>query len=978
MATTSRNLTLAKSALIYSGTASHVNPAVGVEYPMCDEGATGPVPKMLWGFSGWPSSLKHNKLYSAALVFPQKFESDRYFSNFIYSLASAFNASTVTAYDAPANAGSAIYSGFFGPDVWIDQSVQLEAIRYAINYGIGIGGSQSISSSGSQWWTKIRLSGGGQPYLAVSYDDSVKVASKVQLVSGPTGSDISTLAAQYFSWKYVKNSSDSCVNETWAQTSAKIWWKAPDESSWHAINISGSALNYTVPAETFPSGKTIEYYIQGTDEDGTTSYTGTSSFSTSGANLSLTNYPSGSGIYTGTAISFTWDILEGNNSLTQASAVLYWKKQSDSGYTSISVTGNVKRITVPANTFPTGNTVQWYVAATDKAGVVFTSAVKSFTTSAPTVRAVTYPSGNGINFGSVLPFTWDLTNSSGSYSQASATLYWRASTSDPWTSISASGGTKGVNVPAYTFPSNKTIYWYVSATDTGGTTSQTSQLSFKTASPVITPQGSPTSGYADPRQAITFRWYFTDGTNSYDQQSAKLRWRVAGASAWNEISASGTTQSVTVAANTFPTMSVIEWMLTGTDRGGTSSQTSVYSFSTTASTAYAVCQSPVGKAEDGSKNIVFVWSVRNADGSTPSRTIVKWKKSTEASTQWRTVLDTTADVYTLTIPAGTFTAGGIDWQVVAYNRDGVAGPASLASFVCMVAPSAPSGLMATSVPRTTVSWQSAGQEAYEIQIDGKTVQAAFGPDITSWRKEEPLEDGVHTVRVRIQGAYGLWSSWAEATVSIGNVPDGAVTLAGKFRVDGALRWTCTGAGSPETVAVYRDGKWIGTATGKTAFTDRFVLGEHVYRVEYWYANGYYTRSNDLTGNMRSDVLRIAPLSGGDWMALRYSENSDRRLKYSWNQQNAMHVVTGSRFPVLETAPYENLGTTYDCAFTEAACVKKFEQFRGQIVILKSKGGNVLIGGMTATEKTVGSFFTAFSFAIKQCYWEDFIHDDAND
>ena len=518
----------------------------------------------------------------------------------------------------------------------------------------------------------------------------------------------------------------------------------------------------------------------------------------------------------------------------------------------------------------------------------------------------------------------------------------------------------------------------MSATDTGGTTSQTSQLSFKTASPVITPQDSPTSGYADPRQAITFRWYFTDGTNSYDQQSAKLRWRVAGASAWNEISASGTTQSVTVAANTFPTMSVIEWMLAGTDRGGTSSQTSVYSFSTTASTAYAVCQSPVGKAEDGSKNIVFAWSVRNADGSTPSRTIVKWKKSTETSTQWRTVLDTTADVYTLTIPAGTFTAGGIDWQVVAYNRDGVAGPASLASFVCMVAPSAPSGLMATSVPRTTVSWQSAGQEAYEIQIDGKTVQAAFGPDITSWRKEEPLEDGVHTVRVRIQGAYGLWSNWAEATVSIGNVPDGSVTLAGKFRVDGALRWTYTGAGSPETVAVYRDGKWIGTATGKTAFTDRFVLGEHVYRVEYWYANGYYTRSNDLTGNMCSDVLRIAPLSGGDWMALRYSEKSDRRLKYSWNQQTAMHVVTGSRFPVLETAPYENLGTTYDCAFTEAACVKRFERLRGQIVILKSKGGNVLIGGMTATEKTVGSFFTAFSFAIRQCYWEDFIHDDAND
>ena len=119
-----------------------------------------------------------------------------------------------------------------------------------------------------------------------------------------------------------------------------------------------------------------------------------------------------------------------------------------------------------------------------------------------------------------------------------------------------------ITVPKNTFPGNgSTIYWYLEGTDTGGYTSQTSVTSFKTVTSQITAQDSPTSGYRDPRYAITFSWYFATPKSTYDQASAALHWRVSGASSWNDVAASGSTQSVTIAANTFPLASTIEWYL---------------------------------------------------------------------------------------------------------------------------------------------------------------------------------------------------------------------------------------------------------------------------------------------------------------------------------------------------------------------------------------------------------------------------------
>lgn len=796
------------------------------------------------------------------------------------------------------------------------------------------------------------------------------ISSQITPDSYPSGNNVDNRVAYSFTWHFASSAGN------FSQGSARLYWRKSGASTWNQRNASGSTQSLSVPAYTFPADSTIEWYLYGTDVSGTVSNSATASFKTLAYSLAMTNYPSGSNVDPRSAITFTWTISNTQGAATQSSAIFYWRKQGASSWNQINVSGNAKSVTVPGNTFPSGASVQWYLKATASDGTELTGSTMSFTTVTPKLTMVTYPSGNAVDFGVPQSWTWTITSTAGDHTQQSATLYWRKSTSDPWTEVSVSGSTKSVTVPANTFPSTSPIQWYLSATDIGGTVMTSSTSTFTTVSPQITPQDCPTSGYADPRNAITFSWYFSTGSSSYGQQSATLHWRVQGASTWNNVNASGSTQHVTIAANTFPLLSVIEWYLSGTDIGGTSSETEVYSFSTSASPANAICKDPVGKAEDGSKPITLKWIVQNADGSAATRTIVQWKLPSESQSQWHGILDTTEAVTETTVAANTFPAGPIEWRVTAYNRDNVAGPTSQASFVCIAAPEAPTGLTATAVPMTEIHWQSEDQEAYEIKIDGAVAAYGFGSGVYSYSVKEPLADGVHTITVRVQGTYGLWSDETETTVLIENVPVGTITAGGRFETDAVIYWEYDGGSVPVTIAVYRDGKWIGTANGQEEFKDRFVLGEHDYIIEYRFASGNYTRSDAVTGNLSCEGLKIAAFDGGEWLDLKLTENDNRVFGFNWNRTSAVQHITASKYPILELSPYEDLTGSFECAF-QYGDGKEFEKLYGKTVILKSRPDAVLIGAITNMDKRIGPFYVAYGFKVEQIQWEDFVSYDAN-
>ena len=492
----------------------------------------------------------------------------------------------------------------------------------------------------------------------------------------------------------------------------------------------------------------------------------------------------------------------------------------------------------------------------------------------------------------------------------------------------------------------------------------------------------PKSGYSNPRSATTFRWTYAPvesivcADDSFTQQSATFYWKTSTDESYQSVAITGDTKTVTIPANTFPTASTIQWYVSGTDEDGTTTQTDVFSFSTAAGTVTAKGISPVQSVEDVSAPITLQWSLSSTDGQTPSRIRSSWRKETDPDEQqyWNNLFDTTTIGYSFVVPANTFPAGGIVWNIIAWNVDGVEGNRDYNTFICVAAPEAPEGLSATEVPLTTVSWQSAEQQAYEISIDGVIVKRAFGTDVYRWQAQEPLSEGDHVITVRVQGQYGFWSQPSEITITVSGRQN-ETALQGVFSVDAVLTAEANSPG--DEIRWYRDGNLIGTSRvggqNQAVFVDRHVLGSHSYFARRFHANGEdYDQSETVFGTMEARETLIAPYDGSaDWLSLRLSENRDNQESFSWKKTHATQRVKGAVYPRAEGSDFESLSANYNCSFVNETDLRRFEALKGKIVILKSRGNNVVVGMMAQISKKVNRFFTAYTFSIEQIHAEDY-------
>ena len=497
----------------------------------------------------------------------------------------------------------------------------------------------------------------------------------------------------------------------------------------------------------------------------------------------------------------------------------------------------------------------------------------------------------------------------------------------------------------------------------------------------IVVSSAPDSGYVNPREATSFSWlYEKDRQDVYDcvgeeygQTSAVFYWKDSESETYNSIAIADSTQSIDVPASTFPANKYIDWYVEGTDDGGTTSQTDVYQFSTIAGTAYATAQKPISTVEDGSAPITFEWGFSSEDGQDPSGVDLQWKLPTELDSEFHSLLSNASPVTSYSVAAGTFSAGEIQWRVRAYNVDGTAGPWSKPatgyySFICISAPDPPAGLSATSVPLSTISWQSAEQQGYEITIDGEVAKKAFGAGTYRWTVEEPLSDGTHTISVRVLGAYGFWSQPSTVTINISNTPPATITLGGSYDADAYLAWTFDTDPGEVITTVYRDGEAIGK-TPETTYVDMTVLGTHDYYVIVSDSSGNYSKSNTFTADMHTDVKIMAPIDrSAPWLELRLSENSMDTDEYQWTQTYATQHVTGAVYPQLDRSQYQDMTASYNCAFIKQEEIRAFESMKGKIVVLKCKGDHVVVGMLAQLQKRVTPFYTAYYFSIQQIHW----------
>lgn len=586
--------------------------------------------------------------------------------------------------------------------------------------------------------------------------------------------------------------------------------------------------------------------------------------------------------------------------------------------------------------------------------------------------------GATINNAASILFSWKYSRAGGQnyfcaseeYAQQSAKLYWKKNTDSTWSVINISGPDTRLQAPSGTFPSNATIEYYVEGTDEDGTTTQTSTFSFKTTASKLTASNSPTSGYANPRNPITFSWDYVNAFGVVGSGSTTFHWRVSGAENWTDVQAATGSNRLTIPANTFQVASTIQWYLSGTDAIGYASQTSVYSFSTAASAVTAQAVSPSNTVQSNNQPITFNWTYSSSDGFAPSRYKFMWKLVTDAN--WTTLVDSTDVVNTYTFPAYTFPAGEIRWGVVPYNIDEVAGTGQSVTFVCYGAPDAPV-VYAENAPFTTVTWQASDQQSYRIKVDDVVYGPYFGTEKT-FAIPDRLEDGEHTIGVSVVGTYGLWSEWGTSIINVQNVPGAEIVLGGTGGIDTFLSWTTAEATSD--FLVFRDGVQIGH-TEEITFVDRYAVGEHTYKVINRLPSGNYSESNEVVLESHADGTYISLLDGGEWLKIKYMLKDSSDQQYEESIETVYNHFAGSDYPSVSISRYRERRLSYSAVFlyVDEADHTAFKNMLRKPVVMKFENGNVIAGVIDSwTVIHRKQYYTAYTFTLRQIEFEDYTDD----
>ena len=465
---------------------------------------------------------------------------------------------------------------------------------------------------------------------------------------------------------------------------------------------------------------------------------------------------------------------------------------------------------------------------------------------------------------------------------------------------------------------------------------------------------------------------FSWSADNYDEtladvvpESTKFRWRYAGESSYNEIDV-GTDKSYTIPANKFQS-GTLEWQVSIEANSGITTTTGWVSVPITEPLSSASVESPNNTVLDSSSSNVFRWNHIISNGTPQKRYDLQISNDNSAWTTIRTM--ETAET-SVEIPAGTLSGGDLYWRVRTYNSDDVAGSWSdSAHCIVVAAPAVPSVAVTDNSPRFAIRWQQDGQQAYEIELDGKVILRRFGVD-TSYRHTEYLTPGEHAVRVRIQNKYALWSDWGKTGITIENSDGDAINVfvTNTNPVELAIKTT----GSYSAFLIYRDGVKI-AETARDSYTDEFAVGNTVYQVRGVYADsGYYTMSNEASASVHVPCLMIAEVENPVWQKLKYSTSSIRSTALNAAPTVTYQHYVGTALPSAEIGESVEKIFTLDCAFrkSDLSEAQAFESLLGKLVCVKEPSGERYFGVLDSMGKETSLFYRAYSASITLVHWEE--------
>lgn len=390
-------------------------------------------------------------------------------------------------------------------------------------------------------------------------------------------------------------------------------------------------------------------------------------------------------------------------------------------------------------------------------------------------------------------------------------------------------------------------------------------------------------------------------------------------------------------------------------------------------TAWAI--SPKDVVVDGSKDQVFIWGHASSTGTAQSKTDLQ--KSTDGQT-WTTLATVTGAARQWTCPAGTLTSSIKYWRVRTYNADGIAGAWSdAAQIVVIAAPTAPSIQIKSTGPRPSISWQTSEQEAYQVELDGKLSGGThYGTDKT-WTSPAYLADGSHTVRVRVQNQYGMWSDWGAAALPVTNTPGASITLTVQESSVADLNWQTSG--SYDFYLVYRNGKPIAKLT-QTQYTDELSSGSTTYQVRGCYADSSnYGLSGAVTVTITTgQYVTLYGIASGKKVTLKHCGLKNQPVQNAINRDIQYIFMYGSTYPHAERSEFVTKKVGGTAVFLLDEDKAGFDALIGELVCLKTQSGEMVIGYLNETSDTsrVNPDKSVVNFSIQQIDYAEVIDIDS--
>lgn len=489
---------------------------------------------------------------------------------------------------------------------------------------------------------------------------------------------------------------------------------------------------------------------------------------------------------------------------------------------------------------------------------------------------------------------------------------------------------------------------------------------------------SPSDGAIIKTEQNVFGWLASDPElclAELKQASAIFRWRSGTSGTIHTINVSGSAQSVTVPANTFAGTTSIQWQVAVTANSGVVTTSDWVTLSTADATPTAAPLSPVDTVIDGSKDVLFQWQHSIATGTAQSKADLQ--KSTDGST-WTTLATVTGAARQWTCPAGTLTSSIKYWRVRTYNADGIAGEWSdAAQIVVIAAPTAPSIQIKSTGPRPSISWQTSEQEAYQVELDGKLSGGTHYGTEKTWTSPAYLSDGSHTVRVRVQNQYGMWSDWGAAALPVTNTPGASITLTVQASSVADLSWQTSG--SYDFYLVYRNGKPIAKLT-QTQYIDELSSGSTTYQVRGCYADSSnYGLSSAVTATITTgQYVTLYGIAAGKKVTLKHCGLKNQPVQNAISRDIQYIYMYGSTYPHAERSEFVTKKVGGTAVFLPDEDKAGFDGLIGELVCLKTQSGEMVIGYLNETSDTsrVNPDKSVVNFSIQQIDYAEVIDIDS--